>query len=124
MVSSLPFVLIMYMVGSKFIVHGFSKSLIPVNHYYLQHKYICKSCRGKRVVLGTKSVKLNIMPGISFFVVNLYIYFFFGSGGCIAKFSCCCQAISYPSYLMKDLLLLQFYPFGAYAFWLSAYSEN
>ena len=72
MVSSLPFVLIMYMVGSKFIVHGFSKSLIPVNHYYPQHKYICKSCRGKRVVLGTKSVKLNIMPGISFFVVNFY----------------------------------------------------
>uniref|UniRef100_A0A2N9FNV4 CR-type domain-containing protein n=1 Tax=Fagus sylvatica TaxID=28930 RepID=A0A2N9FNV4_FAGSY len=28
------------------------------------HKYICKSCRGKRVVLGTKSVKLNIMPGV------------------------------------------------------------
>ena len=76
MLSSLPFVLIMYMVGAKFIVHGFLKSLIPVNHYYLQHKYICKSCRGKRVVLGTKSVKLNIMPGISFFVVNLFIYLF------------------------------------------------
>ncbi|GMY22330.1 chaperone protein dnaJ GFA2, mitochondrial-like [Fagus crenata] len=26
--------------------------------------YICKSCRGKRVVLGTKSVKLNILPGV------------------------------------------------------------
>ena len=76
MVSSLPFVLIMYMVGSKFIVHGFSKSLIPVNYYYPQHKYICncKSCRGKRVVLGKKSVKLNIMPGISFFVANFFFF--------------------------------------------------
>ena len=114
----------MYMVGAKFIVHGFSKSLIPVNHYYPQHKYICKLSRGKRVVLGTKSVKLNIMSGISFFVVNFIFYFFIGSGGCIAKVSCCCQAVSYPSYSMKDLLLLQFYPSGAYAFWLSAYSEN
>ena len=121
MVSSLPFVLIMYMVGSKFIGHGFSKSLIPVNHYNPQHKFICKSCRGKQVVLGTKSVKLNIMPGISFFVANFF--FFFGSGDCIAKFSCCCQAVSYTSYLMKDLLLLQFYLSGAYTFWLSAYSN-
>uniref|UniRef100_A0A2N9JB14 CR-type domain-containing protein n=1 Tax=Fagus sylvatica TaxID=28930 RepID=A0A2N9JB14_FAGSY len=31
------------------------------------HKYICKSCRGKRVVLGTKSVKLNIMSWTSYF---------------------------------------------------------
>jgi hypothetical protein len=55
---------------------GGEESLIPVNHYYPQHKYICKSCRGKRVVLGTKSVKLNIMPGNSFFVVNLFFLFF------------------------------------------------
>ncbi|XP_075643337.1 chaperone protein dnaJ GFA2, mitochondrial [Castanea sativa] len=27
-------------------------------------KYICKSCKGRRVVLGTKSVKLNIVPGV------------------------------------------------------------
>uniref|UniRef100_A0A7N2LAW5 Chaperone DnaJ C-terminal domain-containing protein n=1 Tax=Quercus lobata TaxID=97700 RepID=A0A7N2LAW5_QUELO len=26
--------------------------------------YICKSCKGRRVVLGTKSVKHNIMPGV------------------------------------------------------------
>ena len=116
MVSSLTFVLIMYMVGAKFIVHGFSKSLIPVNHYYPQHKYICKSCRGKRVVLGTKSVKLNIMLGISFFV----LIFFFFLVVALLKF----HAVSYPSYLMKDPLLLQFYPSGAYAFLLSVYSEN
>uniref|UniRef100_A0A7N2LC56 Chaperone DnaJ C-terminal domain-containing protein n=1 Tax=Quercus lobata TaxID=97700 RepID=A0A7N2LC56_QUELO len=27
-------------------------------------KYICKSCKGRRVVLGTKSVKLNIVPRV------------------------------------------------------------
>ncbi|KAB1224790.1 Chaperone protein dnaJ 1, mitochondrial [Morella rubra] len=27
-------------------------------------QYVCKSCRGRRVVLGTKSVKINIMPGV------------------------------------------------------------
>ncbi|KAG2671539.1 hypothetical protein I3843_13G001800 [Carya illinoinensis] len=27
-------------------------------------QYICKSCKGRRVVLGTKSVKINIMSGV------------------------------------------------------------
>ncbi|XP_059461321.1 chaperone protein dnaJ GFA2, mitochondrial [Corylus avellana] len=31
---------------------------------YVPPQYICKSCKGKRVVSGTKSVKLNIVPGV------------------------------------------------------------
>lgn len=31
---------------------------------YVPPQYICKSCRGKRVVPGTKTVKINIVPGV------------------------------------------------------------
>lgn len=63
---------LLFSISCIFFFFFFIQVIIPVSLYYLQPQYICKSCKGKRVVSGTKSVKLNIMPGISF--SNLKIF--------------------------------------------------
>lgn len=70
--------------ASIFFMVFFLKSIIAFSHYYLQPQYICKSCKGRRVVLGTKSVKINIMSGIDFFNIV-----FLGTDGCISKVPSC-----------------------------------